>query len=69
MPPQSIDLNPIEHLWSHLGTKVSERKCSSKQKLAAKIHVEWEQIEPPICAKLVVNMKNRIKAKGGATKY
>ena len=42
-------------------TKVREHKNSSKQELAAKKHEEREKIEPPTCAKLVVNMKNRIK--------
>ena len=38
--PQSPDMNPIEYLWSHLGAKVREHKCSSKQELTAKIHEE-----------------------------
>lgn len=72
-PPQSPDLNPIENLWSELGKRVRIHKTNSKKELEAKLHDEWLKIENQTCAKLVANMKTRIKAvikaKGGVTKY
>ena len=70
--PQSPDLNPVEHLWSHLDTKVSEHKCSSKQELAAKKHEEREKLSPHMrqnSCQYKKHIKAVIKAKGGAIKY
>ena len=39
-PPQSPDLNPIEHLWD-----VLKRKLSSYQNPPQGIHELWERIE------------------------
>lgn len=61
-PPQSPDLNPIEHLWAHLGTRVRMYKCSSQLELKAKLHEEWQKIEPTICLQLVSSVQKRIKA-------
>ena len=72
-PPQSPDLNPIEHLWSLLKKKIAQRKPKSKSELISKIKEEWEKITPDICNTLIQNMPKRlaavIKAKGGVTKY
>ena len=71
--PQSLDLNPIETLWSHLGKRVRMHKCSSKKELEAKLHEKWQKIDLTTCNNLVNNMQKRIKAvikaKGGHTKY
>ena len=72
-PPQSSDLNPIKTLWSHLGKRIWMHKCSSNKELEAKLHEEWQKIDPTTCNNLVNNMQKRIKAvikaKGGHTKY
>ena len=39
-PPQSPDLNPIEHLWEHLDQKIRQRQISSKDDLKAVIQDE-----------------------------
>ncbi|KMQ82292.1 paired box protein and transposase domain containing protein, partial [Lasius niger] len=43
-PSQSADLNPIEHLWEHLGRKVGTRKHSSKTELLQDLQSEWAKI-------------------------
>ena len=72
-PPQSPDLNPIEHLWEHLDHKIWQRQISSKDVLKAVIYDEWNKITPKITKKLVTSMSNRLsavmKAKGKQTKY
>ena len=39
-PPQSADLNPIEHLWEHLDQKIRQGQISSKDDLKAVIQDE-----------------------------
>ena len=60
-------------LWSHLSKRVRMHKWSSKKELEAKLHEEWQKIDPTTCNNLVNNMQKRIKAvikaKGGHTKY
>lgn len=72
-PPQSPDLNPIEHLWDYLGKRVRESKITNKNQLKALILEEWNKISPEVTSKLVLSMKNRlqdvIKAKGYHTRY
>jgi hypothetical protein len=74
-PPQSPDLNPIEHLWEHLKRKLNAYPDppSSTKELERRIEVEWNAIDPEECRKLVASMPDRIeaviKAKGGSTRY
>ncbi|KAJ8475368.1 hypothetical protein ONZ51_g6604 [Trametes cubensis] len=74
-PPQSPDLNPIEHLWGVLKRKLATypKPPTSMQELWERVQVEWEAISVEECQKLVESMPNRIaavlKAKGGYTKY
>nr|CCA20969.1 transposase putative [Albugo laibachii Nc14] len=74
-PPQSPDLNPIEHRWD-----VLKRKLSSYQNPPQGIHELWEMIEEKWneiskeeCAALTASMPRKIhavlKAKGRNTKY
>nr|CCA18549.1 transposase putative [Albugo laibachii Nc14] len=74
-PPQSPDLNPIEHLWD-----VLKRKLSSYQNPSQGIHESWERIEEKWneipkeeCTAIIASMPRRIhavlKAKGRNTKY
>jgi transposase len=74
-PAQSPDLNPIEHLWSHLKRQLNEDKFkpTSMHELKRRIDEEWGKITPEVCRKLVDSMPRRIaeviKAKGGHTSY
>jgi hypothetical protein len=71
-PPQSPDLNPIEHLWHRLETDIRKRHISNRKDLIKALQEEWEKI-PPSCATLVASMPKRIQAvihaKGYPTKY
>lgn len=74
-PAQSPDLNPIEHLWDHLGRKVQEHKPHPKNRaeLITVLEEEWMKIEENVLENLVNSMPRRIKAvienKGNPTKY
>ena len=72
-PPQSPDLNPIEHLWAYLDKKVRQRTVSNKEELKKTILEEWQKIPIELTKKLVASMPRRLKAviksKGKQTKY
>lgn len=72
-PPQSPDLNPIEHLWSILKRKIREHSITSKETLKNCLIQEWNAITPEECKMLVSSLPKRIraviKAKGFTTKY
>lgn len=72
-PPQSPDLNPIEHLWDELDRKVPKSKQRNIKEYRAALFEEWVKIEPDILITLVDSMPQHleavIKAKGGPTRY
>lgn len=74
-PAQSPDLNPIEHLWSHLKKELAKHPepPASIHELWERIEAEWNMITPAICQNLIESMPRRVsavlKAKGGYTKY
>jgi transposase len=74
-PAQSPDLNPIEHLWSHLKKKLGEYEVPPKgiEELWERVQQEWEKIPAEVCQNLIESMPRRVaavlKAKGGYTKY
>lgn len=73
-PPQSPDLNPIEHLWEHLERQIrANHKIKSKKDLREVLIQEWNNIPASITQKLVNSIPKRlqsvIKAKGNPTKY
>jgi len=70
-PPQSPDLNPIEHLWHHINIQLAKHETTAKGvweiwERAAEV---WNDIEPGVCQNLIESMLRRveavIKAKGG----
>ena len=73
-PPQSEDLNPIEHLWHHLKTRLGdyERPTSRIGELWERAQKEWEAIPPSVCLILISSMPRKVQAilqaKGGYTK-
>lgn len=74
-PAQSPDLNPIEHLWSHLKRKLAEYENPPRGigELWERVEKEWEAIDKSVCQNLINSMPRRVeavlKAKGGYTKY
>lgn len=72
-PPQSPDINPIEHLWDHLDRRIREHHITSKNMLKEKLMEEWEKIDPEVTKKLVHSMQKRlqeiIKNNGKHTSY
>jgi len=72
-PPQSPDLNPIEHLWDHIDREIRKHNISSKAGLQSRVLEAWDNIDPQITRNLVESMERRllavIAAKGGPTRY
>jgi transposase len=74
-PAISPDLNPIEHVWSHLKRRLGEYENppAGILELWERIQVEWEKIDAEVCQNLIESMPRRIqavlRAKGGYTKY
>lgn len=72
-PPQSPDLNPIEHLWQYLDVEIRKRDIRSLIDLKSALLEEWEKIPETVTRNLVESMGRRLSAvieqKGGPTKY
>jgi hypothetical protein len=82
-PPYSPDLNPIEHIWWHLKTRVCEmfpdvaadksESEHSRQRLESCLQAAWDTLDKEIFDKLYESMPRRIaaciKADGWHTKY
>ena len=72
-PPQSPDLNPIEHLWEVIETKLKTRLTTTKDQLWESLQEAWSDIPPGVLLNLVESMPSRLravmKARGGYTKF
>ena len=72
-PPQSPDVNPIEHLWDELKREKVKHDVTSQDRLWDVISTCWHNIEPSTLQNLVKSMPKRVeailKAKGGHTMY
>jgi len=72
-PPQSPDLNPIEHVWSYMKLKLTEKEVKNKKQLITEIFNIWHAIPNDFIRNLYDSMPNRveavIRAKGGHTSY
>lgn len=72
-PPQSPDMNVIEHLWEHLERQIRKHDIKTKDDLKRVLQEEWYKISPNVTQSLVNSMPSRmkavLKAKGYATKY
>lgn len=74
-PPQSPDLNPIEHVWALLKRRLNayERPASGMVELWERIQETWNAISKEDCEKVIESMPARIeallKAKGRWTHY
>ncbi|GES93781.1 peptidyl-tRNA hydrolase ICT1, mitochondrial isoform X1 [Rhizophagus clarus] len=74
-PPQSPDLNPIEHLWNDIDRhlRALDIEIRSKDMLWEQIFNVWNETALEACSKLIEIMPERIndviKAKGGYTRW
>jgi len=72
-PPQSPDLNPIEHLWAEVERRISLTDRTSVKKFKKSLKRTFELIEVDFCKKLVNSMpqilRQDISAKGLNTSY
>lgn len=72
-PPQSPDLNVIEHLWAYLEEQLKTHNIRNKSDLEKALFEEWNKIEPAYCQKPISSMPKRLRAlkknKGLHTKY
>jgi hypothetical protein len=57
-PAQSPDLNPIEHLWSHLKRRLADydNPPAGILELWERVEVEWNKIGPEVCQNLIESM-------------
>ncbi len=72
-PSQSPDLNPIEHAFHLLKTKLKGKCPKNKQELKTVAAEAWQSITRDETQRLVMSMRSRLQAvidcKGFATKY
>lgn len=74
-PPQSPDLNPIEHIWHHLKLKLSayDTRAKGVHDLWERVDKEWNTFTEEECKRYIDSMPKRIQAvidaKGGPTRY
>ncbi|CAK9820113.1 Transposable element Tcb1 transposase [Anthophora quadrimaculata] len=72
-PPQSPDINPIEHLWAEIKKNIRKSPPRNRDELKQRFIEEWEKIPSDFTEKLVKSMSKRLKAiissKGYHTRY
>jgi len=74
-PSQSLDLNPIEHIWGEVERRLRKADIFIKNKdiLWEQLQQTWNNIEVNVCTKLIETMPRHIndvlKQKGGYTKW
>ncbi len=72
-PSQSPDLNPIEHAFHLLKTKLKGKCPKNKQEMKTVAVEAWQSITMDETQRLVMSMRSRLQAvidcKGFATKY
>lgn len=72
-PAQSPDLNPIEHLWSILDSRIPKISRTNLESFFLEMRRQWVNIPSEILENLVRSMPKRLRAviqsKGGNTNY
>lgn len=74
-PPYSPDLNPIEHLWHHVKSKLGQYDTppKTKQELFKRFETEWYKFTKadmePYYNSLPKRIEQVLRAKGGYTRY
>lgn len=59
-PPQSPDLNCIEHLWSVLAERVALHRPTTRAGLVRALRAEFPVVETAMCRRLVESMPKRL---------
>ena len=74
-PPQSPDMNPIEHVWKRLKTNINKhsKHPQNAAELENMIMEAWKEIDQDFINSLISSMPRCVKAlvdaKGGVIKY
>jgi transposase len=72
-PPQSPDLNPIEHLWDHVEREIRKTTISNKNDLKREMSMAFQHTPIEVTKTLVQSMQRRCQAviasRGGPTRY
>lgn len=74
-PPQSLDMNPIEHVWKQLKFMVNNRPThpQNAHELWVAVQEEWQNIDINFINTLIDSMPDHVQAlfdtQGGSTKY
>jgi hypothetical protein len=74
-PPNSPDLNPIEHIWAHIKHRLAKEYpfVTARKELEIIITRMWEEMADDRFNHLIESMPRRIaaviKARGGSIKY
>ncbi|KAG0778835.1 hypothetical protein G6F16_012953 [Rhizopus arrhizus] len=63
-PPNSPDLNPVEHVWHFLKLRVSlyERMARNIDELWERVDFEWNKLDRDACRSYIDSMPDRIAA-------
>lgn len=61
-PPQSPDLNPVEHIWDVLEKSVRKYDIRNRETLKTVLTRAWSEITPSITENLVMFMPRRLQA-------
>lgn len=74
-PARSPDLNPIEHVWDHMGRTIRQHEVPRRtlQELQNELNVIWNNMDQGYVQTLIESMPRRmqavIRARGGHTRY
>ena len=61
-PSCSPDLNPIEHIWDVIGSKVRTRIPRNVSELERAVLEEWNILQQHVCQEYVLSMRRRCRA-------
>lgn len=59
-PPNSPDLNPIEHLWSIMDKRITKEQPSTVEQFKNVLETTWNDLEFSIIENLIISMRHRI---------
>ncbi|GFV51113.1 tc1-like transposase protein [Trichonephila clavipes] len=61
-PPQSPNLNSIEHLWDYLDRQIRKQEIKTKNDLKKVLLEEWQKIPSSVTQNLVKSVPSRLRA-------